>query len=166
LERLDDYLWLTDWSLLETLRRWSTLPHAGNRHLGSGWDAILKRRLKWKMAYDATAAMRQIEMLTGTVPTPGQFLHSIHEALSHAGNFECQLDIISHGPRHTWPTAAAAWPLATFDPSTGDVHARPLATRFEQSPKPVQLYRIYTTDHAGIPLLARTCETVLAQQLP
>jgi HD superfamily phosphohydrolase len=167
LERLDDYLWLTDWSLLETVRRWTSLAHAGKRHLGGGWDAILKRRLKWKMACDATADIRHIETLTGSVPTAAQFMHWIHEALPHTHrHLEFKLDIISPGPRHTWPNTEAAWPLATYDPLTGNVHARPLATRFEHIPKPVTQYRIYTTDHAGIPQLARTCETVLAQQLP
>ena len=167
LERLDDYLWLTDWSLLETVRRWTSLAHVGKRHLGTGWDAILKRRLKWKMAYDATAAVRQIETLTGTVPTAEQFMRLIHEALPIAYNhLEFKLDTVSRGARHILPTAATAWPLAIYDPSTGDVHARPLATRFEHVPKPVMQYRLYTTDHAGIPQLARTCETVLAQQIP
>ncbi len=167
LERLDDYLWLTDWSLLETVRRWTSLPHAGKRHLSASWNAILQRRLKWKMAYDATAAMRHIETLTGTVPTAGQFVHLIHEALPIAyRDLEFKLDITHRGPRHTLPTAEETWPLATYDPSTGDVQARPLATRFEPIPKPIIQYRIYTTNHAGMQQLARTCETVLAQQLP
>lgn len=168
LERLDDYLWLTDWSLLETVRRWASLAHTGKRNLSTGWNAILKRRLKWKMAYDATAALRHIETLTGTVPTAGQFTRLIHEALPFAyQDLEFKLDTTSRSPRHALPTAEEAWPLATYDPSTGDVHARPLVTRFEQIPKPVTQYRIYTTDHhVGMQQLARTCETVLAQQLP
>ena len=167
LERLDDYLWLTDWSLLETVKRWTSLAHPGKRHLGTGWDAILKRRLKWKMAYDATAALRHLETLTGSAPSAGQFLRLIHEALPIAyKNLEFKLDTTSRGPRHILPTVEETWPLATYDPSTGDVHARPLATRFEHIPTLVTQYRIYTTDHAGMQQLARTCETVLAQQLP
>ncbi|ETX06037.1 MAG: hypothetical protein ETSY2_19470 [Candidatus Entotheonella gemina] len=167
LERLDDYLWLTDWSLLETVRRWTSLAHAGKRHLGAGWDAILKRRLKWKMAYDATAALRQIETLTGKAPAAGHVMCLIHEALPVADkDLEFKLDVTSRKPRHHLPTAEHAWPLATYDPSTGDIQARPLAVRFEHIPKPVTQYRIYTTGHAGIQSLARTCEAVLAQHLP
>ena len=167
LERLDDYLWLTDWSLLETVRRWTSLGHADKRRLGAGWDAILKRRLKWKMAYDATAALRQIETLTGTAPAARRVMRLIHEALPMAyQDLEFKLDVTSRRPRHTLPNADETWPLATYDPSTGDVHARPLAARFEPIPKPVIQYRIYTTDHTGIQQLARTCEAVLAQHLP
>ncbi len=167
LERLDDYLWLTDWALLETVRRWTALAHANKRRLGAGWDAILKRRLKWKMAYDATAALRHLESLNGSAPTATQVSDLIHQALPRAyKNIEFQIDTTSRGPRHTLPTAEEAWPLATYDPSTGDVHARPLATRFDHIPKPVVQYRIYTTDRAGMQQLARTCETVLSQQVP
>lgn len=165
LERLEDYLWLTDWSLLETVRRWTSLTHSGKRRLGLDWDAILKRRLKWKMAYDATAALRQIEQLTGTVTEPGPFIRLIQDRLPAAWkDLEFKLDITTRGPRHTLPTAQETWPLATYDPSTGGVQSKPLATRFEHVPKPVIQYRIYTTDHAGIQQLARTCETVLTQQ--
>lgn len=151
LERLEDYLWLTDWSLLETVRRWTALAHPGKRRLGTDWDAILKRRLKWKMAYDATAALRQIEQLTGTAPEPGPFIGMIHAALPAKFKYlEFKLDITSRGPRHTLPSAQETWPFATYDPSTGDVQSKPLATRFEHIPKPVTQYRIYTTDHTGI----------------
>lgn len=167
LERLDDYLWLTDWSLLETVRRWTSLAHAGKRRLGASWDAILKRQLKWKMAYDATAALKQIEALSGTAPAPGHLIHLIHEALPiECKHLEFKLDTTSRGTRHISPAAQETWPLAIYDPSTGDVQSRPSATRFEHIPKPVMQYRIYTTDHTGIQQLARTCETVLAQYLP
>ena len=167
LERLDDYLWLTDWSLLETVRRWTSIAHAGKRHLGVGWDAILKRRLKWKMAYDATADLRQTEIETGTTPTAKCIVETIRESLPvPLRHLEFTLDIAGRGPRQISPTAQATWPLATYDPSTGDVHMRPLATRFEHIPQPLLQYRIYTTDHTHIQQLARTCETVLSQQLP
>ena len=169
LERLDDYLWLTDWSLFETVRRWVSLKHvgkhAGKRRLGISWEAILTRRLKWKMAYDATAALRHIEMQSGAAPADAQVTQRIRDALPMAfQDLEFTLDATSRGPRQAPPTDEAAWPIATYDPSTGEVRARPLAARFEHIPKPMIQYRIYTTDHAGMQPLARACETVLAQQ--
>jgi hypothetical protein len=119
------------------------------------------------MAYDATAALKQIEALNGTAPAPGHLIHLIHEALPiECKHLEFQLDTTSRGTRHISPAAQETWPLAIYDPSTGDVQSRPLATRFEHIPKPVMQYRIYTTDHAGIQQLARTCETVLTQHFP
>ena len=49
--RMEGYLTLTDWSLMEEVRGWSKSRHATRRALGEEWERILGRDVKWKMAY-------------------------------------------------------------------------------------------------------------------
>ena len=50
-KKMDEYLFLTDWSLLEQVRSWKKSRHAGERRLGEEWGRIVGRDIKWKMAY-------------------------------------------------------------------------------------------------------------------
>ncbi|MGH7227842.1 MAG: HD domain-containing protein, partial [Nitrospiraceae bacterium] len=50
-KRMDEYLTLTDWSLLEEVRGWNKSSHSTRRSLGEEWARILGRDVKWKMAY-------------------------------------------------------------------------------------------------------------------
>ena len=56
LDDLGRYVRLTDWSLLEAVRGWVDDPSPARRALGRDWSHILERKVKWKMAYDATPA--------------------------------------------------------------------------------------------------------------
>src|SRR5437660_12702671 len=49
---MEEYLTLTDWSLLETVRGWKKSRHATQRRLGEEWALVLGRDVKWKMAYN------------------------------------------------------------------------------------------------------------------
>src|SRR5437588_4593388 len=51
-KKMDEYLTLTDWALLEHVRGWAQSQHAGRRRLGQEWAHILNRNVKWKMAYN------------------------------------------------------------------------------------------------------------------
>ncbi|MBI4715524.1 MAG: HD domain-containing protein, partial [Nitrospirae bacterium] len=52
--RLEGYLDVTDWSLLEEVRSWKRSPNRKKRALYPEWQKILAREVKWKMAYDRT----------------------------------------------------------------------------------------------------------------
>ncbi|MGH7167343.1 MAG: HD domain-containing protein [Nitrospiraceae bacterium] len=49
--KMEGYLTLTDWSLLEEVRGWTKSRQATRRALGEEWGRILGRDVKWKMAY-------------------------------------------------------------------------------------------------------------------
>src|SRR5207245_679648 len=51
-KKMAEYLNLTDWSLLETVRSWKKSRHAAQRRLGEEWALVLGRDVKWKMAYN------------------------------------------------------------------------------------------------------------------
>ncbi len=60
-ENLKAYLELTDWSLLEAVRKWGNDEDGSTAALGREWAAILSREVKWKMAYDVTLSMKTFE---------------------------------------------------------------------------------------------------------
>ena len=59
LDYMEEYLYLTDWSLLEDVSRWSR--QKGDREaLGKEWETVLHREVKWKMAYDRTLSLNEL----------------------------------------------------------------------------------------------------------
>ena len=53
LDEMDQYLKLTDWSLIETVRGWTQARKKKLRQLGEEWEKVLGRTVKWKMAFHA-----------------------------------------------------------------------------------------------------------------
>src|SRR2546425_11087293 len=51
-KKMEEYLNLTDWSLLKTVRDWKKSRHATQRRLGEEWAFVLGRDVKWKMGYN------------------------------------------------------------------------------------------------------------------
>ncbi len=52
-DHLDEYVDLTDWSLLEAVRRWRH-GDPTERQLAEGWRRIMDRQLRWQLVYEAT----------------------------------------------------------------------------------------------------------------
>ena len=158
LDNLNGYQGLTDWSLLETVRRWDGDAHPGKRALGREWGAILQRRLKWKMAYDATLVVREMERRTGRRCDPEQFEARIQQLLpSGYDRHTLQLDVLMPDPRKMEPEIARKQPLALYDPATGEVCTEGLEVVLEPIPVEAALYRLYTTAPESKQLLAQTC---------
>ncbi len=53
MHRLTKFLHLTDWSLLESVRTWSKSRSKPKQRLGQEWEEILRRRVRYKMAFSA-----------------------------------------------------------------------------------------------------------------
>jgi HD superfamily phosphohydrolase len=163
LDHLDHYLGLTDWSVLEAVRVWESDPQPGKRALGREWAAILRRQVKWKMAYDATLSVREWERRTGERCDPQQLMTCIRQALPPTlRDLECQIDVATQDPRNINPLAMEEWPIVIYDPSTGKVRAELLETMLEFIPAEMTQYRLYMTDVAYKPVVARACEAALS----
>lgn len=163
LEMLVPYRRLTDWSLLETVRAWDTDPDPAKRVLGLGWGQLLRREVKWKMAYDATLLVRNFERSTATPLSPEQLVTQIRQALpaSHRG-LTFHLDVVTQEPRKLHPHAVGECPIQMYDPATGKIYPEMLEAMLESIPETVTQYRIYTTEQASRSLLAQACEDALA----
>jgi uncharacterized protein len=163
LDMLPRYLRLTDWFLLETVRGWVDDPLPVKQALGREWAAILRREVKWKMAYDATFSVRGLERQTTDVLDPAQLVACIRQALPpECRDLTLQLDAATQGPRNINPLVVGDSPVYIYDPATGEVQAEPLEEILAYIPAQVVQYRLYTTDHACDRLLAHACEQAFA----
>ena len=59
LEHMEEYLYLTDWSLLEGVSRWRR-KKGEMEALAKEWETVLHREVKWKMAYDRTLSLNEL----------------------------------------------------------------------------------------------------------
>lgn len=162
LDMLERYRRLTDWSLLEAVRGWEDDPLPTRQALGHAWAQILGRQVRWKMAYDATFAVRGFERQTATRLAPEHLVARIRQALppSHHG-LPFHLDVAMQDPRNINPLSLGASPIYIYDPATGTVCAEIVEDMLEHIPATLMLYRVYTIERASQPILAQACERAL-----
>jgi HD superfamily phosphohydrolase len=164
LDMLPRYLRLTDWSVLETVRNWEDDPLAEKRALGTEWAAILRRQVKWKMAYDATISVRSLERQPTQILAPGELLQRLRQFLpATLHDVPLRLDMVTQDPRNINPLAIGDSPVYIYDPAMATVHAELLEELLAQIPVKVVQYRVYTTDHACDRLLAQACAQVFTR---
>ena len=162
LDDLRRYVRLTDWSVLEAARGWVDDPSPDKRALGREWNRILGRKLKWKMAYDATLPMRGRERRTAPSLAPEHLVEQVRNALPPGSEaLEFRLDTAVQDPRNLNPLALGEWPISIYDPATGEAHRELLEDILAPIPTEMVHYRLYTTDPDAAPVLARACESVL-----
>ena len=156
LDMLPRYLRLTDWSLLETVRGWEDASTSAQRQLGQAWAAILRREVRWKMAYDATFSVRDLEHEAPNPVAPDQLIAAIRNTLPLSlRQVELQLDMATQDPRNINPLAIGDRPIYIYDPATGEVQTALLEKLLEYIPVKVVQYRVYTTNPTGNQQLAR-----------
>ena len=120
LDHLDEYLLLTDWSLLAAVERWQRQPaDAEERRLGEGWRDVTERRLPWRLAYEAYHEPDTLG--SPPVPPAAEIELAIREALPvHRRRVGLAVDLASTAPRPENP-AADRQPLRLYDPMSGRV---------------------------------------------
>ncbi|MGE3536388.1 MAG: HD domain-containing protein [Candidatus Tectimicrobiota bacterium] len=164
LAMLERYQRLTDWALLETVRDWASATEPAKRRLGEGWHQLLRREVKWKMAYDATLLVRSYERRTGQPVQLAQLQARLQQALAdEVPGLSWQLDVARQDPRNIDPGATGESPLLIYDPATGDIYPELLEDILEHIPVTLTQYRLYTTERSAQPRLARACEQVLSE---
>jgi hypothetical protein len=160
LEHMEQYLHLTDWSLLEEVSRWRREKN-GNRKLAQEWGRILDRDVKWKMAYDRTLSLNELHY--GTTSVEGtDWEKRIHDALPpSARSVVFRVDLATQDPRPESPFAMGKKQIYIFDPSTREIAKESLADLFEFIPSKVVQFRVFALDHENDQLLAETAEEAL-----
>src|SRR3989337_3142216 len=98
-ESLDKYVTLTDWSLLEAVRGWRKSKDPKKRKLYPEWHRILSRDVKWKMAYDRTLSIGEVEKGRRFI-TQEELRGAIKEKLPpDIKNIHFKIDMASQNPR-------------------------------------------------------------------
>ena len=160
LKYMDDYLHLTDWSLLEEVSRWRRDP-TQNHALAREWGKILERDVKWKMAFERTLSLNEV----GGGPTAVENIdwdERIRAALPAAArDLTFRVDMATQDPRPESPFAMGKKQIYIYDPSTREIAKESLANLFEFIPSKVVQFRVFALDHENDVLLAETAEAAL-----
>ncbi|HET9052215.1 MAG TPA: HD domain-containing protein [Candidatus Dormibacteraeota bacterium] len=138
-DHLDAYADLTDWGLLETVRRW-TRGDADERRLADGWRRITERKLRWRLAFEA-------QLLAGT-PTD-----TLHERIAD------ELGRAARGVRFTVDVAAASVApsnpmdpqglVAIYDPLRDCVERGRTDELFSRLPRHNAVVRVFVDDEGS-----------------
>lgn len=163
-ENIHEYLELTDWSLLEAVRRWGSRENGPLAKLGAEWASILSREIKWKMAYDITLSMRAFEK-GKTIIDARELTRRIRKNLPvKLKDLAFRVDMASQDPRPINPLMMGERQIYVFNPSTRKVEKEPLKDFFDYIPARVVQCRVFTLNHDHDVILADIVERVLGIQ--
>jgi uncharacterized protein len=158
--RMEEYLTLTDWSLLETVRGWKTAGRSNLRRLHQEWAHILGRDVKWKMAYSTVLKGKGMERGMD-FPREEQFHELIQEALpATLQSLPFRVDMALLDPRPD-PKDTRGIPLLVYDPSTQRLSPEPLEELLDLLPTRLIQFRVYALDHEHDAALSKAAATVL-----
>jgi HD superfamily phosphohydrolase len=160
-DNLKAYRELTDWSLLEAVRKWGDNEDGSTAELGRQWASILSREVKWKMAYDVTLSMKTFEK-GKTIIDARELVVRIKRNLSpKLKDLQFRVDMASQDPRPVNPLMMGERQIHVFNPSTRKVEKEPLKDFFDYIPARVVQCRVFTLNHDHDEELAEIVEKVL-----
>ncbi len=159
-KKMDQYLTLTDWSLLEEVRGWVKARQATRRRLGQEWARILGRDVKWKMAY-STVLKEKGQERGMDFPTCEQFEQQIRKELpGRLQHLPFRVDMAPLDPRPD-PKDTRGTPLLVYDPGTRKVSTEPLEEFLDLLPTRLIQFRIYALTHEADTELSQAAAAVL-----
>jgi uncharacterized protein len=163
LEHMEEYLYLTDWSLLEGVSRWRRRK-GEMEALAKEWETVLHREIKWKMAYDRTLSLNELHYGMALIQV-ADWEKRIRSALPAAlRSLRFRIDMATQDPRPENPFSMGKKQIHIFDPSTGEITKESLAELFEFIPSKVVQFRVFALDHEHDQVLAEIAENTLKGQ--
>ncbi len=164
LDRMDLYLHLTDWSLLEAVRKWPRERSKTKRVLGAEWARILGRDVKWKMAYNALLPTRGEER-GRTFMDPHTIEERIRTRLPRSlKRLDFRVDMANQDPRPDNLLNMGEFQIYVYDPATKTVSKEALREFFDYLPARIVQFRIFAKDHRTDAELAKVADTVLTSE--
>ncbi|MBN1851111.1 MAG: HD domain-containing protein [Pirellulales bacterium] len=146
MDRLDDYLRLTEWSLFADVASWNSSDHAGKRALGERWRRFLARQIEWIAIDERNVVFPAGVHEASSIFSDEQIVEKkIREQLpAEFADIEIQIDIARHLHRPLALTISAAQNFL-YDPVTDSV--RPLTDDdlFRHLPVTHRICRVYST---------------------
>ena len=165
-KNLSEYRYLTEWSLLEEIRRWERSSDVRKRKLYGEWQLIFHRDVKWKMAYDVTLPTRGGER-GRTFLDQETVERRIRELLPPAlKKLPFKVDMANQDPRPLNPLSMGEFQIYVYDPSTQTVSKELLKEYFDFIPAKIVQCRIFTLNHEHDAVLARIAERILGTESP
>lgn len=162
LDRLDEYLDFTEWSLLVRAAGWARASDPAQRALGLRWRDVLNRKIRWKMACE-----RIVFFDPGTTEQTSVFSDErLFEAAIRARLPKDLRDLPLRfdPPRHVHrpgTRAPAAGQNFLYDPATEQIRSLDDRELFRQIPVSSRICRIYALDSHHNLDLARAMDDLL-----
>jgi uncharacterized protein len=161
IDHLQDYLGLTDWSLLETVRGWTKSTNRKRRRLSKEWGEILGRQVKWKTAYSQLLTTQDYDP-RGPATTPTKLEARIRQQLPRdLKRLTFRVDIASKDTRPFNVLNMGQFQFYIYDPATQSVTKERLKELFEFLPSKIVQLRIFAKDHQADEDLAKAIEKIL-----
>ena len=161
---MEDYLRLTDWSLLEEVSRWRRAKE--HDALAREWGRIVDRDIKWKMAYDRTLSLNELRYGMALIQDT-EWEKRIRAALpASTADLVFRVDTATQDPRPENPFAMGKKQIHIYDPSSGEITKESLSELFEFIPSKVVQYRVFALDHENDRLLSEVAEAALKGAAP
>jgi HD superfamily phosphohydrolase len=159
LQRLDQYLDLTDWSLIETVDRWEHSSGAEGQ-LGREWGRIVSRDLKWRMIFEDYYEFSDTN--DGLLfPDPQLYTARIREALPLSlRDASFQVDVASVDPRPQNPLNDPL-PVRVYNPVSHAVEQSAVADLFRRLPIRTTFVRVFTDEGRRLEQLREAVESAL-----
>jgi HD superfamily phosphohydrolase len=155
------YLRVTEWALLEEVRRWRADAGGVRGALGREWQRILGRDVKWKMAYDTVVSTRDVADQTPRID-PSRLEEGIRERLpAGLGALDFRVDLASKDTRPLNPLHMGHQQIYVFEPSKNAVSTAALRDHFDYIPAKILHCRIFALDHQHDAALGEAAEAVL-----
>jgi HD superfamily phosphohydrolase len=161
LEHLDRYRELTEWSLLVDVERWREDPDPERRRLGEAWQAVLERRVPWKMACERTIRLEPGQSELTSIFTEPELVERRVRAQLPAGlrNLAFRADVARH--YHRPMNTATLGQNFVYEPATGQIRSLAEHELFAHLPISFSLCRLYARDHAHDADLAAALDRLL-----
>ena len=148
IENLKEYLELSDWSLTQEVMLWKHSGEKDKKKLSKEWDMILQRQPKWKMVYDKTISIKELEV-GRTVIKDEDLEKRIRANLpTKFKEHKFLVDTAVQDPRPENPVSMEQRQIYIFDPITKKVSTEMLKELFEYIPSKIIHYRVFALDHS------------------
>jgi HD superfamily phosphohydrolase len=160
INHLNDYFYLTEWSLFESVGKWKYSKKQNIRQLGRKWDKILMRQRQWKMVYEKFERLKNTENYADIFYSDVKRLEAkIKENISpHKIDF--RIDIPALDPRPDNPVAMGDKQIFLYEPASGKIQKETLKELLEFVPSRVYLCRIYAHNDKYKKELVRAFEKI------
>ena len=146
LDRLDDYLAFTEWSLLSDVGRWAAGEGDRERQeLGRAWADVVARKLKWKLIYQGHTDAHDIPRAALSL-TRAEFARQIREHLpASLRNIEFEVDVAAQESRVFNPITETA-DIVFYEPLENRYQRSQVLDLFQRLPVRMALFRIFAHD--------------------
>ena len=161
LENLEKYVFLTDASLLETVRQWPMSSDPTKQRLGNEWHRVLYRKTKWKTAYEVSLPAHDYQWDRQPFDSE-HFERRVRTFLPGTlKNVEFRVDVANKDGRPVNPLNMGNFQIYVYDPSTRTVSKEALKDSFDFIPSRIAQLRIFALNHDADAELSRAAKAAL-----